>query len=183
MFYCPSVNEDTDHAFKSTGGSSGPNPFVDDFVADNAFAQSASGKGCRIGYSCRSSNPVSDRPQQDRGVGWTRPGDTPPGGASYGPYDAVDGWTTPILKADQMKLAKMKTRAIVADVTVKTRVAVAHVKGINILAADGSARYVDVSYLGDYPLGSGVNILDSMKASSVDNLVCDEFWERVDKAP
>jgi prepilin-type N-terminal cleavage/methylation domain-containing protein len=180
MFYCPSTSEDSDHAFKGLGTTS-PNPYVDDFIADNAFAQSATGKGTRIGYSHRSSNPVSSRTQQDRGVAWLRPGDAAPAGMSA--YDAVDGWGTPLLRADMMKLAKMKTRAIVSDTTIETRVRVAHVRGINVLSADGSARYIDLDYLGYYPKNSTTPILTVMKASLVDNTIVDEFWDRLDAAP
>jgi hypothetical protein len=100
----------------------------------------------------------------------------------------VDGWqagatSANLIKADMMKLSKMRTRAIVSDTTIQTRVKVSHVKGINVLSADGSARYIDLKYLGYYPANSTTPIMDVMKASIVDNVIVDEFWDRVDAAP
>jgi len=56
IFYCPSTAEDTDHVYKGVGTN--PNPYLDDFEQGNAFAMSADGKGCRLGYACRSSDPT-----------------------------------------------------------------------------------------------------------------------------
>ena len=57
LFYCPSTSEETDHVFKGTGTNA--NPYLDDFVQGNAFAMQADGKGCRLGYACRASDPTS----------------------------------------------------------------------------------------------------------------------------
>jgi prepilin-type N-terminal cleavage/methylation domain-containing protein len=186
LFYCPSTNEDTDHSFKGHGTA--PNPFLDDFIAGNAFALTADGKGTRIGYSCRASDPTAlERPQKQRGIQWSRPGDPAPGGTQLSPYDPVYGWGAMPAgtksAAPMMRIAKMKTHAIVCDVLAATRVKVAHVKGLNVLSADGSARYVDISYLGDDPTAPGIGIVDNMKVNITPNAVVDTFWERVDAAP
>ena len=57
VFYCPSVNEDTDHAYASF-----KNPWP------------PSQGTCRTAYSSRSSNPVSRRPPGQRGVMWATTG-------------------------------------------------------------------------------------------------------------
>ena len=187
MFYCPSTNEDTDHTFKGSG--SNPNPFIDDFIAGGAYAMSADGKGCRAGYSCRSSDPSrTDKPQNQRGVQWTRPSDGPPAASpALSPYAPVYGWGAmpagSTTGAPMMNIARMKTKAIVCDVLAATRVKVAHVKGINVLSADGSARYIELSYLGDDPATPGTSIIEAMKVNITPNDVVDTFWQRVDNAP
>jgi prepilin-type N-terminal cleavage/methylation domain-containing protein len=187
LFYCPSTNDDTDHSFKGSGGASGPNPYLDDFI-NGTVPAGADGKGCRSGYSCRSSDPTAiDRVQNQRGIQWSRPGDPAPGGTNLSPYDPVYGWGAmppgARVGAPMMKLAKMKTRAIVCDVLAATRVRVAHVNGLNVLSADGSARFVGLSYLGDDPTAPGIGIVQNMKVNITPNGVVDTFWDRVDAAP
>ena len=84
-----------------------------------------------------------------------------------------------------MRMARMKTRAILTDVAANTRVRVAHVKGINALSADGSARYIDGAYLGDHPQFPGTPFLQAMTVNTgnTTNATMDTFWERIDLAP
>jgi len=176
LFYCPSVNDDTDHAMKS---SKGPNPYVDDYVNGSPFGLGApSGKGVRIGYSTRASDPSRDNvPQNQRGVMFMyQPAD---------PYYPVNGWNDSTTKGSMMKLAKLKTRAIVSDVPANTRLKVAHVKGFNVLSADGSARYIDNAYMGDDPLKPGVPFMSTYAVNSVNtpNTTTDIYWQRIDDAP
>jgi prepilin-type N-terminal cleavage/methylation domain-containing protein len=51
---------------------------------------------------------------------------------------------TPPLRADMFRLNKLKSRAIVADVVAsEDRIVASHKKGINVLFANGGARWVD----------------------------------------
>jgi hypothetical protein len=86
-----------------------------------------------------------------------------------------------------MNLTRMKTRAILTDVCAATRLKLAHVKGINVLSADGSAKYVDQSYFGTDPAnpGSTTPFLQVLAVNSVNtsNTTMDTFWKRADDAP
>lgn len=180
IFYCPSTNEETVHQMK---GSATANPWIDDILTDSALATAASGKGTRIGYSCRSSNPVSSRAVNERGVKWTRPGDA---GSAVSKYDPINGnsGAAATMVADMMRQSSMKTRAILCDVMITTRTRVAHVKGINVLGADGSARYVEYSMLGNDPTASPpINIFLNILASGSPNSTIDLLWDRIDLAP
>jgi prepilin-type N-terminal cleavage/methylation domain-containing protein len=175
IFYCPSTADDAIHSMKGDDVSS-PNPYLDNFVAGDAFAARANGKGCRLAYSARPSNPASQLDQQHHGVGWIKaaaPGTT---------FQPVTGWVD-MTTTQMMKVSQMKTRAILTDVLITTRSKVAHVKGINVLSADGSARYLDQSYLGDYPGSPGIPFLQNVKASTTPNDVFDTLWDRLDAAP
>jgi len=55
---------------------------------------------------------------------------------------AADASTGLPLKAPMFKLSKLKSKAILADVVSATRVKLAHAQGINVLYANGSARWV-----------------------------------------
>ena len=97
-----------------------------------------------------------------------------------------------------MKLSRLKTKAIVADVNIATRVRVAHKKGLNVLLADGSAKFLDISYIGYSPTGpitdpenytgptdSNRYLQDDMTVASNDskNRHIELWWGRVDLAP
>jgi prepilin-type N-terminal cleavage/methylation domain-containing protein len=181
IFYCPSTNEETDHAYKTT--SPQPNPYLDDYLVNNAFAISSSGKGCRLGYSCRSSDPTSPRPDDERGVAWAAAG-----AAATMTYGPINGWPAPkaVLTppSQMMRASRMKTRGIVTDILIEGRYQVAHKTGICVLCADGSAKYVDLSYLGFAP--DNVTPLRQALAyatNSASNTLCDLYWQRLDDAP
>jgi type II secretory pathway pseudopilin PulG len=119
VFYCPSVNDDTDHAYDSI---------------DNPWPPSEG--TCRAAYSCRSSNPASLRPHGEQGVMWATTG-------VFDPLTEQNGVTL-AQKTRMMRLSRLKSRAIVSDIiSSPTRVRVAHVRGVNVLFSDGSARWVD----------------------------------------
>lgn len=167
LFYCPSTHADTDHFFKASN-----NPWIDDWVTGGAVAT-----GVRMGYSHRSSNPASGRPADESGVMWY---------ASSGTMAPVNGQApNGALPAVMMKLSKMKTRGILADLMASfTRVRVAHQKGINVLSADGSARYIDLSYLGYAPDGvTPIQDALSVVSNNSKNSLVDLYWDRVDAAP
>jgi prepilin-type N-terminal cleavage/methylation domain-containing protein len=185
MFYCPSTNAETDHSFNTED-----NPWIDTVIATGAGST-------RAAYSHRSSDPTSERPVGQRGIMWG----TAPGFAFLANPDAPcngEASNQPHLPAQMMKLAKMKTRAIVSDLNIASRVKVAHVKGLNVLSADGSARYVDLQYIGYTPSGTvtdpehytgpvtqGRWLQDDMTVASGDskNRLIELWWARVDAAP
>jgi prepilin-type N-terminal cleavage/methylation domain-containing protein len=169
VFYCPSTNEDTFHAMKS---SQGPNPYIDDLLAGNPM----NGKATRISYGQRASDPTSDAAQDHRGVCWL---------ASGAIYHPVNGWTDQTTRVGMMRLSRMKTRAILTDVAAATRLKLAHVKGINALAADGSARYIEETYMGTSPADNVTPLLKALtvNSGSTPNTTMDIFWQRVDDAP
>jgi type II secretory pathway pseudopilin PulG len=185
LFYCPSTNAETDHSFNTED-----NPWIDSVIA--------TGNGStRIAYSHRSSDPTSERSVGQRGIMWG----TAPGFAFLPNPDAPcngEASNQPQLPAQMMKLAKMKTRAIVSDLNIASRVKVAHVKGINVLSADGSARYVDIQYIGYTPSGTVTDpehytgpvntsrwLQDDMTVANNDskNRLIELWWARVDAAP
>ena len=185
MFYCPSTNEETDHAYKGLSGAA-VNPFLEDFLQGNAAALANSGKGSRLGYSCRSSDPTRlDRPQDQRGVAWMAAGATtvPPGAPSN--FVPINGWApNQLLLARMMTTTKMKTRAIVSDILIEGRYQVAHARGINALLADGSAKYIDLKYLGNAFDGvTPIHTALTYQTGPANNTLCDLYWERVDAAP
>jgi hypothetical protein len=176
VFYCPSTNDNGPHAFKDPGQ---PNPYIDDMLNGNA---PATGK-CRAGYGCRASDPTRDNvPVNQRGVCWmsgtveSTPSD---------PYWPVNGWTDLATKVPMMNQARMKTRAIVTDVCANTRIKLAHVTGLNVLLADGSAKFVDQAYWGLNPVDGVTPLLKSLtvNTSSTPNSTMDVYWQRADDAP
>jgi prepilin-type N-terminal cleavage/methylation domain-containing protein len=185
LFYCPSTNAETDHSFNTDD-----NPWIDTVIATGKDAT-------RAAYSCRSSDPTSDRPVGQRGIMWG----TAPGFAFLPQPDAPcngEASNNPKMPALMMKLARMKTRAIVSDLNIATRVKVAHVRGLNVLSADGSARYIDLKYIGYSPAGTVADpehytgpvdttkwLQDDMTVASSDqkNRIIELWWARVDAAP
>ncbi len=129
--YCPSFSGDRFHGF---GSSSNPWP--------------PSLNTTRITYSSRCSTdnrvPVSGTYATD-GVSWgvgSTPGPFYPLKVVQGKVaSAVPGGAIPA--ANMFRLSKLKNRAILADVVSSiSRIKPAHQKGINVLYANGSARWV-----------------------------------------
>ncbi len=123
MLFCPSFAGDQFHYYDSPGNAWPPNS-----------------QTVRCTYACRPStdnkDPKSGSFPSDAvcwGVG-TQPG----------PFNAlkVINGNTNGTKGAMFKLSKLKNRAIVADVVSASRVKLAHIKGINVLYANGSARWV-----------------------------------------
>lgn len=184
LFFCPSIPEDTDHSFKSNGTNA--NPFIDDFILGSA---PGTAKGTRSGYSCRSSDPTrTEKPQNQRGVSWL----------STTIFTPVTGWQPAANSVtQQMRIERMKTRAIVTDLIAEANVnvgetrgtAITHKTGINVLSADGSARFVDLKYLG-YAVDSSGNPTTTpwsqalvYSTSNAVNIPVDAYWDRIDAAP
>jgi prepilin-type N-terminal cleavage/methylation domain-containing protein/prepilin-type processing-associated H-X9-DG protein len=166
VFYCPSVNEDTDHSYDT---------------ADNPWPPSEG--TCRAAFSTRSSDPTSTRAPGEQGVMWSTTG-------IFDPQTEANG-TTLAQKTQMMRLSRLKSRAIVSDIiSSPTRVRVAHIKGINVLYADGSAKWVDagtVRYQDD-GTSSLINANDPKGGlgsgfQPTNNPLVDMVWKRFDDAP
>jgi prepilin-type N-terminal cleavage/methylation domain-containing protein len=164
VFYCPSVNDDTDHAYDS---------------AKNPWPPSEG--TCRAAYSCRSSDPVSMRPHGQQGVMWATTG-------IFDPLTEQNG-TSVAQKTRMMRISRLKNRAIVADIiSSPTRIRVAHVRGMNVLYSDGSAKWVDAGVVKRKDDGSA--LLDPSRPTqglgsgfnSANNDIVDLVWSRFDNA-
>jgi hypothetical protein len=95
-----------------------------------------------------------------------------------------------------MNLAKMKTRAIVSDLpfgapsaaAAEGRIMFSHKVGVNVLSADGSARWIPRSIIGDEDTpgdpGDGDLIHHlAVSGTPIRSYHLDLFWDRCDKAP
>jgi prepilin-type N-terminal cleavage/methylation domain-containing protein len=102
---------------------------------------------------------------------------------SVRPYDVI--WTTegpfyPQKKAGGEapfpKLSRLKNEAIISDITSSaTRLTIAHVKGVNVLYANGGAHWVGRDVIDD-----DLNSLQGAFNSSKDPIV-DDLWIKLDK--
>jgi type II secretory pathway pseudopilin PulG len=78
-------------------------------------------------------------------------------------------------KADFPRLSRLKNEAIVSDInSSSTRIIVAHQKGINVLYANGGAKWVDK--------GGIMQLLEDLKGafSPTKDPLVDELWEKLD---
>ena len=150
-FYCPSFATDNrDHGYNVPGN---PWPPV----------MGAAG-GTRITYSVRVG--INDTPRtqvNSRDVQWT----------VQGTFEPVDRRGNPTA---MFKLSKLKNRAIAADITSSTtRVIPAHKEGINVLWANGAAKWVPQAYF-----------MPQLKAQPVgsfgpgNNKFQDQIWNNLD---
>src|SRR4030095_8177524 len=131
---------------------------------------------------CRSSDPTSPRPDDERGVAWAAAGAAAT--MTYGPINGWPGKSVLNPPTRMMTAPRMKTRGIVTDILIEGRYQVAHKSGINVLCADGSAKVVDLSYLCYAP--DNVTPLRQALAystGSASNTLCDLYWKRLDDAP
>ena len=153
VFYCPAF-QDKDHQYD---------------VETNPWPPSEG--TCRASFSSRSSDPTSDKPAGRRGVMW-----------------ATSGLAGPMTEAStpeptkMMKQSKLKGRAIVSDIiSSPTRIPIAHRKGVNVLYADGAAKWIDKSVIDkDY---DGTILIENMGGFDVGkNPLIDRLWAKLDGA-
>jgi prepilin-type N-terminal cleavage/methylation domain-containing protein len=148
IFYCPSYEGDTNHGFNV---SSNPWPPTNVPTTES---------GCRMSFSQRPIGPVESLNGKFRttSYNWAAGGaDATSWGCYTQPcdYSGVGVFTGPtygakVPNAPYAKLAKYKSAAILSDVnSSQTRVVVAHKKGINVLYANGGAKFVDVKLIAD----------------------------------
>jgi prepilin-type N-terminal cleavage/methylation domain-containing protein len=181
VFYCPSQVEDSDWAYDSAG-----NPWITKLVA-------AGKPFTRTSYASRGTDPTSPLPAQtnvangQQGVVFLS---DPPPPKFISPVNEQNKPTK------MMNAARMKTRAILCDLplgassaaALEGRIMFSHKIGINVLSADGSARWIPRSLIGDdtdpADLSNGDLIGNLANANSVPrNWNYEQFWDRCDKAP
>jgi type II secretory pathway pseudopilin PulG len=167
VFYCPSTNDDAEHGYDTI-----ENPWIDKILTAGI------GASTNASYSTRAVDPTSQKPAGQQSVCWTARGQ------AY-PINELNQKTT------MMNIARMKTRAIVSDVPFRTRIKLAHEKGVNVLGADGSARFVHRDLIGDEEVPP--NLPDSADGDLIYNLTVTAtaaanarvqlYWDRCDAAP
>jgi prepilin-type N-terminal cleavage/methylation domain-containing protein/prepilin-type processing-associated H-X9-DG protein len=163
MFYCPSMS--AEYAFHSM--SSFNNPWLDELLTTTISSLS------RSAYSTRSSNPLSDGlTTNERAVGFASKGDARP-------FNAVGGGTFKYVPF--MKVPQMKSRMIVSDIMSSPEriVLYCHKTGVNVLYGDGSAKWVQKSFI--------ENELEAVRAaggfSAAGNTPLENLWLKLDDAP
>jgi prepilin-type N-terminal cleavage/methylation domain-containing protein/prepilin-type processing-associated H-X9-DG protein len=162
FFYCPTMAQ-SEYGFHQL--SSFNNPWITELPT-------ASGSRCRSGYSARAANPASDKgTTNERGVGWMQQAAQP-----MFPMDAVQ--SGPVVPTPMMNVVKMKGRMLVSDIlSDEARIKLyAHRGGINVLFADWSVRWVNLSHFQTQ--------LDAIGGfSAAYNTAIENLWLRLDKAP
>jgi prepilin-type N-terminal cleavage/methylation domain-containing protein len=172
VFYCPSVN--VDYPFHSWNALP-DNPWLTQLP-------SVSGSQTRIAYSQRPTDPSNQN--QDpagialRGVGWMT-------GGIWDPVTGESGGK----KTRMMNVARLKNKSIVCDIISsesRTR-GLIHVKGINALYSDWSAKWVDGGLLKrDY---DGSALIDEGSPLNDNNFVVgnnvkvENIYKKLDDAP
>jgi type II secretory pathway pseudopilin PulG len=172
VFYCPSTLEDSLHGYNT----------ADNYWIDRINDPNSPGNSTNISYMCRATDPTSSKAPTTAGalgqqaVCWRA-------GASVS-KDPVD---ETLAKTRMMNISRLKTRAIISDVAMRTRIVLAHKDGVNVLSADGSARFVHRSAVGDDDNNPGNgDIIFNLTVGSLTpakNFIYDQYWDRCDKAP
>ena len=150
-FYCPAF-QDVNHQYN---------------VSTNPWPPSEG--TCRSSYSSRSSDPTSTLPKGHQGVMWATSG-------IHGPMTEASSPEP----TKMMTLMRMKGRAIVSDImSSPTRIPPGHRRGINVLFADGSARWMDRSVIEKDV--DGTTLIDNMAGFDVGkNDLVDRLWLKLD---
>jgi type II secretory pathway pseudopilin PulG len=160
VFYCPSVS--VDYPFHSWSALP-DNPWLTDLPT-------ASGSQTRSAYSQRVTNPAIDQTTTiaQRGVGWM----------TAGHWDPVTGESGGV-RARMMNIVRMKNRALVTDIiSSEDRLRkLIHLKGINCLYSDWSAKWVDAGHIENELAG----ITDNFVAAN--NQKIEDVFNKLDIAP
>jgi prepilin-type N-terminal cleavage/methylation domain-containing protein len=165
IFYCPTFDGDRYHGFDSV---------------DNDWPPSSESTRCT--YNCRAST-NNPNPLQAGSIGpdmvvWGT-------GSQKEIFDPLQvnpssGVTSKTLPGQMFKLARLKDKAIVADVMSSiTRVKPAHQKGINVLYANGAAKWQDIGLVKpqlDYGDANNVNMI-----GAAGNYLQDQMWFNLDR--
>jgi prepilin-type N-terminal cleavage/methylation domain-containing protein len=154
VFFCP---EPIDPQFAYDDNAS--NPFV------------KAGKYTRMGYGCRQALNMTDgtTAQQSKWV-WPYPTDPPP-------LDVPIAYTPTTNRERLPKVRDLKSKAILADIcNAENRLIIGHKKGMNVLFANYSARWVDKSVFEARlrAMGAGPSTSAAYRAASAG------FWDSLD---
>jgi len=180
VFYCPSQLEDSEWGYDTEA-----NPWI------SRLLQPGGGNSTNTSYSSRSTDPTSQLPATtpagpgQQAICWTSTG---PAGLPAGtPINELNK------QARMMNLSRLKTRAIVSDLpfgaagaaTPLGRIVFGHKVGVNVLSADGSARWIPRSIIGDDDPNTAGDLIANMAIATgaVRQYNVDLFWDRCDKAP
>lgn len=160
IFFCPSASGDIFHGFDT------PN---------NKWPPSAN--AIRCSYSCRASTTNLDAQPGTHAtdiVCWTTTG------PEFYPRKVVNGaFVQPAVKADMFKLNKLKSRAIVSDVMVgEDRTKLVHKRGINVLYANGGAKWIDLKLVKEQFVRAKAN--DPFNSAGANNWVTNQIWNNLD---
>jgi len=177
VFYCPSQIEDSEWGYDTND-----NPWISRMLASGAGSSNTS-------YSSRSNDPSSQLKANtptalgEQGVCWL----------SKGTFEPVNELN---VKTRMMTSARLKTRAIVSDLPFgapsaaapKGRIEYGHKTGVNVLSADGSARWIPRSNIGDDttpPNSSNGDLIENLaiSATAVRQYNMALYWDRCDAAP
>ena len=158
VFYCPSFDGDLFHGFNSVSNKWPP-----------------SQETTRCTYSARgSTNNTNPQPgtYATDGVCWGTGSKSEP----FYPLKPINGKTDGKTKAAMFRLGRLKDRAILADVVSSvTRIKPAHQKGINVLYANGAARWVDYKLVSKQ-LNQGKNMFGKAQ-----DYLHHQIWNNLDR--
>lgn len=165
IFYCPTFDGDLYHGFNSIS---------------NKWPPSSDNTRCTYNARASTNNP---NPLQAGSIGpdmvvWG----TGSKKETFAPMrvDPGSGKTDPAVPGQMFKLNRLKDKAIVADVMSSiTRVKPAHQKGINVLYANGAAKWQDIGLVKpqlDYGDQSNINMI-----GAEGNYLQDQMWFNLDR--
>ncbi len=173
-YYCPSYEGDINHGYNTQ-----TNPWPPTNIP-------ATESGCRASYSQRPIGPVEMIAGKFRTTSYSWAA----GGAdntSWGCYTQICDYGTAgtwtgkaygpkVTNAPWPKLSKYKSVALIGDVnSSQTRTIVAHKKGVNVVYANGGAKFIDVKLIAD--------LLDKERTTGFgqgSDEFQDEIWYRMD---
>jgi len=154
IFYCPSFDSDQTHQFNVPGNPWPPTNTV----------------GSKASYSCRAS---TNNTVAMSGTNATDEISFPREDSFFGGDLCKNGNGTGVSRF--MKLTALKSHAILSDINSSaTRVPIGHGKGINVLYANGSARWVYRSII-DKQLTAEIGAFDAGH-----NYIQDQLWNNLD---
>ena len=172
VFFCPSCN-DNFHAYDTPN-----NPYT------------PSTANCRASYSCRpaiNTDPKNAAHQPEQIVFWSTQGSFRPARPSWPSLNVDNTEPQKATSATEMfKLAKLKSRAIVSDINsidstasanTKDRILTIHAKGLNVLYANGAAKWIQKSVI-QAQVDTAYNGQTMFAASGA--YLQDEVWNNLD---
>jgi prepilin-type N-terminal cleavage/methylation domain-containing protein len=171
VFFCPSFDGDLFHSYNAV-----QNPWT-----------LTSGGGVRTTYSTRPGETLDkDDPGTDKSVWWNF-NDPPAGPANAKPF-APRKWSGSGTQSAQMlKLTTLKNRAVVSDInSSSTRSVTGHIKGLNVLYANGGAKWVDIGTRNPAYPTEDLKLYFAQQIgqfNSGSNPIQDSVWNTLDAAP
>ncbi len=167
IFYCPSFDSDQNHQYDVPG-----NPWPPDAHDPKSPTIDPTYVGSRCSYSCRPSfgntNPVAGSQAPDL-IAFPREV-----AGLYGAVLCVGGKATTTQR--YFKMGALKNHAIVSDINSSpTRIPIGHGQGINVLYANGSAKFLLQSLI-----TKQLNLELSIGFAVGANYAQDQLWNNLD---